>query len=366
MQVILRVLHGEGLGEERLWPIGQHLFGRASECQMRFPVNSLASRRHCLLCVSEQQVSVRDLGSRNGTWVWNQRITEEHLLRHGDHLRIADTVFLVLINQMDVCASVHAADVWDSGPPASESIQPFGDALDAPSGQLELRNGTWGWYEILVELGRGTTGIVYKALDPISRLAALKIPLLASAAERPQQLTRFLREAQVLAILTWEQDQGFPTVREVGEVQKQPYYVREFIEGSTFEDLVTGGCLCLREGVAILAETAETVQRVHGHGCVHRNLHPSNVLVTSAGAAKLIGFGMVGLLPGPPAAPAGSVGLPAAVDLRALARMLEWLCSELRQEAPAELEALCQVGSVPNAARFAEILRLWLSEQPSA
>lgn len=38
MQVILRVLHGEGLGEERLWPIGQHLFGRAPECQMRFPL----------------------------------------------------------------------------------------------------------------------------------------------------------------------------------------------------------------------------------------------------------------------------------------------------------------------------------------
>lgn len=120
------------------------------------------------------------------------------------------------------------------------------------------------------------------------------------------------------------------------------------------------------ERVAILAEMAERVQHIHGHGFVHRNLHPSNVLVTGAGAAKLIGFGMVGLLPGPPVAPAGSFGLPAAVDLRALARMLEWLCSELRQEAPAELEALCRVGSVPNAARFAEVLRLWLSEQPSA
>src|SRR5262245_48142044 len=97
MQVILEVTHGNGVGARRTFPPGEYLFGRGEGSDVLFDKSSSVSRRHCLLCVTETAVSVRDLRSRNGTVVNGKRVSE-CALRHGDRLYVGGTEFRVEIN----------------------------------------------------------------------------------------------------------------------------------------------------------------------------------------------------------------------------------------------------------------------------
>jgi len=73
MNVKLFVVHGRPQGKSFLFPPGEFLFGRGSECHIQ-PNSDWVSRQHCLLRVGPEGVSVRDLGSRNGTLVNGQRV----------------------------------------------------------------------------------------------------------------------------------------------------------------------------------------------------------------------------------------------------------------------------------------------------
>ena len=97
MRVVLRVVIGEGGGAELVFPPGQYLFGRAEGCHVHLPMRPV-SRRHCLLRVTDQGATIRDLGSRNGTVVNSKRITEEQPLRHGDRLFLSGTTYVVQID----------------------------------------------------------------------------------------------------------------------------------------------------------------------------------------------------------------------------------------------------------------------------
>src|SRR5262245_62426151 len=102
-------------------------------------------------------------------------------------------------------------------------------------------------YEILKELGRGTTGVVFKARQcALNRIVALKLPFLDPSSNVPERIARFMHEAEILASLTRDSDPDFPTLHEVGEYQRLPYLVREFVEGSTLEQLVTARMLSVR------------------------------------------------------------------------------------------------------------------------
>jgi serine/threonine protein kinase len=219
-------------------------------------------------------------------------------------------------------------------------------------------------YTILAELGRGTTGIVYKARHGIlkpDRLVALKIPSLGPPSEQPKRLASFHREFHALAMLTHEPDPAFPTLFDVGHDNAGEHYLaREFVDGSTLERRATGGALGLREGIRILATVAGAVRELHDRGIAHRNLQPSNVLVGRDGTAKLIGFGLVWALAGSDKLPPGLSGESAEVDVRALRKMLSWLCATLRLPVPASLAAIRQFVSAPGAAPFEEALRSYL------
>lgn len=212
-------------------------------------------------------------------------------------------------------------------------------------------------YEVLAELGRGTSGVVYKARDiALNRVVALKLPPLAPASNMPERLARARREAEVLAQLTCDPRSAFPMLHEVGEYQGQPYFVREFVEGSTFEQLVNARALPFPESVAVLAEVARAVQQMHNLGIAHRNLHPSNILVAASGAAKLIGFGNVGLLAGSDMLPSEALGVPPEVDVQALMDILGWLSAAFGQPAP-------PTRSVGGPTAFAEALDGYYKEQ---
>ena len=82
MTIKLRIVQGRPAGKSMLFPRGEYVFGRGTECHVR-PNSDWVSRQHCLLRVTAEGVFLRDLGSRNGTFVNEQRVSSCHL-RSGD------------------------------------------------------------------------------------------------------------------------------------------------------------------------------------------------------------------------------------------------------------------------------------------
>ena len=94
MSVLLRVVQGRPQGKHLLFTHREYVFGRGAECHVR-PNSDWVSRQHCLLRVTPEVVSIRDLGSRNGTLVNGTRLVDECALHHGDLVEVGPLVFEV-------------------------------------------------------------------------------------------------------------------------------------------------------------------------------------------------------------------------------------------------------------------------------
>src|SRR5947208_578918 len=97
MDVEFLVVEGQPRGKALHFPPGEFLFGRGPECHVR-PNSDWVSRQHCLLRVTAETASLRDLGSRNGTLVNGVRIVEECNLSHGDLVEVGPLVFEVQLD----------------------------------------------------------------------------------------------------------------------------------------------------------------------------------------------------------------------------------------------------------------------------
>jgi serine/threonine protein kinase len=206
---------------------------------------------------------------------------------------------------------------------------------------------------------------VYDARDiRLNRRVALKIPILSPDAERSAKLARFHRECQVLAHLTSEPGSNIPTLLMVGEHEGLPFSVREFVDGRTLQQRASERSINLRVGLELIASVARIVDRVHAQGFAHRNLSPENVLVSTDGTARLIGFGRVGMLAGSDPLAQGTSGVPRDVDVRGLQDLLRWLCETLGQPIPPALEKARRSGSLATPAAFAETVGGYLLGTP--
>lgn len=96
MRIRLMILKGFLSGKKIEVPIGKHIIGRADDSWIK-PTNSRVSRHHCQLIFENDLFVVRDLESRNGTFVNGRRIKGELVLTTGDELRIGPLNFEVLI-----------------------------------------------------------------------------------------------------------------------------------------------------------------------------------------------------------------------------------------------------------------------------
>jgi eukaryotic-like serine/threonine-protein kinase len=155
----------------------------------------------------------------------------------------------------------------------------------------------YGRYGILSELGRGTSGVVYKAHDPkLDRLVALKIlrPELVSLEESSDGLKqRFHQEAVATGRL---RHPAIIAVHDVGEAEGRPFIVMEYIEGGTLADLLLDGQpLPLVDAVEIVVQVCAALDYAHRHGVVHRDIKPRNILV-GPGFTKVTDFGTARIL----------------------------------------------------------------------
>src|SRR5437660_9991309 len=96
MHLRMKVVKGKPHGHCLQFPSGEFMFGRGPECDVR-PNSDLVSRQHCLLHVTEDTATIRDLGSMNGTLVNGQLVSAARGLSHGDTLQIGPLVLEVIL-----------------------------------------------------------------------------------------------------------------------------------------------------------------------------------------------------------------------------------------------------------------------------
>lgn len=96
MQLRMKVVKGKPRGHCLQFPIGEFMFGRGPECDVR-PNSDLVSRQHCLLQVTDEGALLRDLDSRNGTLINGQLLHGECNLVHGDIIQLGPLVLEVLL-----------------------------------------------------------------------------------------------------------------------------------------------------------------------------------------------------------------------------------------------------------------------------
>jgi len=155
-----------------------------------------------------------------------------------------------------------------------------------------------GPYEIIAPLGAGGMGEVFRARDTrLGREVAIKA-LPAAFAQDPERLARFEREAKLLASLSHANIAG---IHGLEEHDGRRYLILEFVDGETLAGRLSRGPLALDEAAEVARDVALALEAAHESGIVHRDLKPGNIMVTRAGAVKVLDFGLA-----KSAAPGGS------------------------------------------------------------
>lgn len=166
---------------------------------------------------------------------------------------------------------------------------------------------TLGSYEVLHEIGRGKTGVVYRVRDTARhRIAVLKVVLFeGTEAERDSYEKRFLEEARRAARLSHP---GIATVLDAfkGRASGPLCLVFEQVDGRPLSsELEDGRAFSWREALSLVGRIADALQHAHERGVVHRAIRPTNVLLLPSGEPKVTDFGVAELgttpiIPWPP------------------------------------------------------------------
>jgi serine/threonine protein kinase len=294
-KVVLQVTSGPIQGQQFVFD--RHdtfLLGRGEDCHAQICGDMQVSRHHFLLEAVPPHVRIRDLGSRNGTFVNGQRYgnslvsdaTEaaaplhpvEADLKPGDRITVGRTTIELRIEpSLPTTAATEVLEyVLSPQQPAVET----GPGLAA--------------YEIGEAVGSGPLGTVCRATRKSDGMVvAVKIvkPAVAvSAAEG----ARFLQSIEPLRKL---QHPGIVNLLEMGWAGEYFYFVTRYCSGTCLSEAMAGrrGCLTPAEAKPLLLQSLAALAYAHEQGIVHGDLKPQNVLLDSRGGSwfALLGdFGM--------------------------------------------------------------------------
>ena len=155
-----------------------------------------------------------------------------------------------------------------------------------------------GRYRILDELGRGATGVVYRAQDPaIGRIIAIKTIRLSDFTdelERERLRERLFREAQSAGMLSHP---NIVTIYDIAEENGLAYIFMECVEGPSLEKVLNGAeAIRSENALTILRQTAVALDYAHQKGIVHRDIKPANILIHERTHAKITDFGVAKIM----------------------------------------------------------------------
>jgi pSer/pThr/pTyr-binding forkhead associated (FHA) protein len=303
--VQLRII--EGIAKGKVFTFAAHdtfFLGRHPDCQVHLPDDACVSRHHFILEVCPPQACVRDLGSRNGTYVNGRKVGgrqegespeegarrayPEVTLMRGDRIQVGDTALEVHVTQAEKQA----------GPPPAAPVPSFDELNPQQLADLLLKAAKKGkaprldipGYEIEKELGRGGFGVVFRARRLSDGVpVAIKV-LLPRVAVKPIEVEKFLREMTVTAQLRHE---NIVKLFDQGHCEGIPWFIMEYCEGGSLWDFIRqhGGKVPLEITRPIMLDALAGLAHAHQSGIVHRDLKPQNILL-DCGVAHISDFGL--------------------------------------------------------------------------
>ncbi|HML24035.1 MAG TPA: protein kinase [Aggregatilinea sp.] len=152
-----------------------------------------------------------------------------------------------------------------------------------------------GQYELLEVMGKGGMATVYRAYQPsMHREVAIKI-IAPGLASDPEFMTRFEREAQIIARL---QHPHILPVYDFGREEDKAYLVMRLMDGGHLADELDRGPLKPERVIELTRQIASALDYAHRRGIVHRDLKPTNILLDDMGNAYLTDFGIAKMVAG--------------------------------------------------------------------
>ncbi len=185
-----------------------------------------------------------------------------------------------------VCVSCLLGEGLEAGDEVSRAVfESVIAEVDVPDKQWRL-----GDYEILDEIGRGGMGVIYLARQRHPhRMVAVK-RVLDYHADSRETLMRFRREADAAASL------DHPNILPIYEVSESedglPFFSMKFAAGGSLRKVGPALRAEPRRCVQLMAKVAHGVEYAHGHGILHRDLKPGNILLDGRGEALVSDFGL--------------------------------------------------------------------------
>ena len=150
-------------------------------------------------------------------------------------------------------------------------------------------NTTIGHYRIIRQLGKGGMGEVYLAEDTsLKREVAIKV-LPETLRQDPERLARFRREAEAAGKL---KHPNIATIHALEEADGVLFIVMEYVEGDSLKAHIPSDGMDLDTFFATFIPLADALSHAHGHGRIHRDLKPGNIMITEDGTPKILDFGL--------------------------------------------------------------------------
>ena len=145
-------------------------------------------------------------------------------------------------------------------------------------------------YQTLQVLGRGGTGVVYKANQLATNCTVALKMILAGVYAEEDQLARFRTEAVAVAQL---QHPNIAKVLDVGEHNGLPFLSLEYVAGEPLDQQIEGTPLLPQRAAELTESIARAMHYAHKSGLMHGDLKPANILMTQEGIPKITDFGLV-------------------------------------------------------------------------
>jgi serine/threonine protein kinase len=175
-----------------------------------------------------------------------------------------------------------------SSSPWSSDARPLTIDEDEIPVPVELRNHPR--YRVLRFIGHGGMGQVWLAEHLVmGRLVAIKL-VRSDLTSRSELRERFQRELKSVARL---HHPHIAIAYDAEEIGPSLFWVMEWIEGQSLAELLRSGPLSIARACEIAIGIARGLEHSHRHGFVHRDVKPSNIMISSEGMAKLLDFGLV-------------------------------------------------------------------------
>jgi pSer/pThr/pTyr-binding forkhead associated (FHA) protein len=305
MQIQLTVVGGPHKG--RVFTLeGHDLFvvGRSPDAHFSLPSKDpFVSRNHFLVEVNAPLCRLRDMGSHNGTMVNADKVREADL-NDGDLIRVGETEILVecvrptisqdytrTLQQSQPSPTRLLPDTIPSDHSGSPSItisEQFVRRATSLPGTPTIPD-----YRITRELGHGGMGIVYHAVHgPSGEEVAVKT-ILPAVPPSEAEVEKFLREVSIQERLNHPR---IVALRERGSNDGLIWFAMEYIDGSDAQFYIDErGPMPLGRAVDWALQLLGALQHAHEKGFVHRDVKPSNLLVTAKGGSEVVKLSDFGL-----------------------------------------------------------------------